>query len=104
MRWLASIILGDPEASDKITHFIAYGGLGFLAVGAKFLVASRQLLLIPLLGIYGIIMEQMQRLGGVREPSFLDALANCLGAGCGVIGGMIAFMLLAQIIRRGACL
>lgn len=34
--------------------------------------------------IYGVVLELLQGLGGVRSPQIVDALANAAGVGAGV--------------------
>ena len=34
--------------------------------------------------VYGVVLELLQGLGGVRSPQIVDALANAAGVGAGV--------------------
>jgi len=89
VRWIASVLFGDPERGDKVAHFAAYGVLGASAVFAKFSLFGKRLW-IPLgLAAYGAMLEGVQGLGGVRTPEAVDAIANALGA---VAGFGLAYM------------
>lgn len=68
-----------PAYADKVQHFLAYGGLAFLAA---FGWPQRTLLVIVVWVVgFGVGIEIAQGLGGQgRTLSALDALANTLGA------------------------
>jgi len=86
-RWLASLFLGNPGLSDKIAHFLAYGALGGSAALAR-LPWFKKIWAAPLgLAAYGVVLEGVQALGGVRSPEFADAIANALGAVVGFCAG-----------------
>lgn len=74
----------DLPASDKLLHALTY-----FILAAWFGVlypATRRLLAVgAALIALGAGLELAQGLGGIREPSWLDALANTLGAATGVL-------------------
>ena len=76
---------------DKINHFIAYA---IFSLNAGMLLDNfrKHLFFLPLLILYGLLMEYCQGFVPGREPSWLDALANTTGV-------MIGFIL-ALIYRR----
>ncbi len=90
--WLAFITIGSllpaqqlpaTDVSDKHSHFLAYGLLTLLALGAW----VRQPTWRVLLGViaYGIVIELLQSLTPTRQLEGLDILANTLGAGLGAL-------------------
>ncbi len=97
VRWIASVLFGDPERGDKVAHFAAYGVLGVSAFFANFSVFGKRLW-IPLgLAAYGAVLEGVQGLGGVRTPEAVDAIANALGA---VAGFGFAYMVIHLFHRK----
>ncbi|MEM9810195.1 MAG: VanZ family protein [Pseudomonadota bacterium] len=81
--YLAQVLLGSAEQSDKIGHFAAYGALGFVA--ALGFEKNRRLLTVFLvIVLYGVILEGVQGLSPVRSTSWADMLANSLGAMMGL--------------------
>ena len=97
-RWLAALLLGDPEMSDKLAHFIAYGalaGAGLLGLVRPF---SRLLALPVCLVFYGIAMELAQGVVGQRAPEWADILANVVGIGAGSVAAL-SLLLLAKRAR-----
>jgi len=97
-RFLSSMLFGDSENADKVGHFLAYGALGFAAFWARFVLFSKQWTMVVALALYGVLLEILQGLGGVRSPEVADAVANSLGAVCGFAGGM----LLRRLFKAGA--
>jgi len=96
-RILASALLGDAAMADKIAHFLAYGSLGASAFWAQIVLFAKRWGIVVVLPIYGIALEGLQGLGGVRSPELADAVANGLGAVCGFV---FAFALgLAMALR-----
>jgi len=70
------------EINDKVVHYGAYAGLGFLSILAfhrrsGIAVAVSMILL-------GILLEIAQRFAPGRTPDPLDALANTLGIFTGI--------------------
>ena len=99
-RWLAALIFGSADQSDKITHFLAYGALGFFAGASRF--TAHGLIWLPgaALALYGLMIEGLQALGGSRTASWLDGLANLLGAVSGLAGFVLCLYLLGAFIRQ----
>ena len=95
-RWIAELLFGNPALADKVAHFAAHGVLGAAAAWAHITLLSKRRFTALALGVYGIVLEGLQGLGGVRTPEVADAAANGLGAVAGV-GGAI---LLGRIYRR----
>ena len=87
---------------DKILHLIAYGLLGFLAMGA---VRARgdthrngQVWLIALLvGLYGISDEFHQSFVPGRDPSMYDIVADVAG---GILGAWAMYFLVKALSMR----
>lgn len=69
---------------DKINHFIAYT---VFSLNAGILLENfrKYLLILPLLVLYGLLMEYCQGFVPGRSPSWLDALANTTGVTIGFI-------------------
>ncbi len=83
-----------PPGSDKLHHFVAFGGLVFPAIAA----APRRLLwLSPLAIAYGGAIELIQPHVG-REGEWGDFLANTAGVAIGTAAGIAAHRVLR---RRG---
>ena len=82
--------LPDIQYFDKLLHFVGYAFLGILffrAFHSMQLKQSRKLLiLLSILGatLYGISDEIHQYFVPLREASFSDVIANCLGSVFGV--------------------
>ena len=115
-RWLAFIALGiylllliyfslmptvpsPAEVSDKILHFIAYGGLTALAAAAW----PRLALLWLLLGVsaVGALLELMQGLLSIgRTASFGDQLANMSGAALALLIWICLATLYSKLRRQ----
>ena len=78
------------EFSDKVLHFIAYGILGvlFFRFYQTLRVKSdmRMLILLSVVSatVYGISDEIHQHFVPYRHGDFFDAVADALGAACGV--------------------
>ena len=96
-RWISSVLFGDPKLADKVAHFGAYGALGAAAVWAHLTVFSKRRGAALVLGAYGVFLEWLQGMGGVRTPELADAIANGLGALCGVVGAVILANLLGRL-------
>jgi hypothetical protein len=94
-RWLAIKVFGDPALADKVAHFLAYGALGAMAAWAHLALFSKRRITAVALALYGVALEGLQGLGGVRTPELADAAANGLGALAGLGGAII----LGRIIR-----
>ncbi|WP_375206987.1 VanZ family protein [Hyphococcus sp.] len=95
-RWISSLLFGDPKLADKVAHFLAYAALGAMAVWAHLSLFGRRLGAALALAVYGVFLEWLQGVGGVRSPELADAVANGLGALSGAAGAVI----LNHLIRR----
>ena len=75
--------LPSPRLNDKLNHVIAYGVLAVLAT-----IGRKSVAIIPVLGgviVYGFLIEGLQGVMGLgRSASWLDGLANTVGALAGV--------------------
>ena len=69
---------------DKINHFIAYT---VFSLNAGMLLENfrKHLLILPLLVLYGLLMEYCQGFVPGRAPSWVDALANTTGVSIGFV-------------------
>ncbi|WP_375202300.1 VanZ family protein [Hyphococcus sp.] len=95
-RWISTTLFGNPALADKVAHFLAYAALGAAAVWAHLTVFSKRRGSALALAAYGVLLEWLQGLGGVRSPELADAVANGLGALSGATGAVI----LANLARR----
>ncbi len=89
-RWFARMLFGDEALSDKLAHFGAYGLLGVLALPARVNLLNQKWAAPALLAVYGVLLEGVQGLGGVRTPELADAVANAGGAGAGFVAAWLA--------------
>lgn len=78
-RWIAEAILGSADLGDKVAHFMAYAALGGSAAFGQFRMLGQRAPIIAGIAIYGVALEGLQGLGGVREPEIADAMANVFG-------------------------
>lgn len=95
--WLADLFFSNKALADKIAHFLAYGALGFTAFPARGRALKSNFVVPVALPVYGMMLELVQGIGGVREPSIWDAVANASGAFFGYYGAYIAFNLLRRL-------
>ena len=79
-EWIAKLLFHSGEQGDKVAHFCAYAALGATAAMAQFSFMGKRSFIICILALYGVVLEGLQGLGGVRDPELADALANSLGA------------------------
>lgn len=79
-RFLATVLFHDERLGDKVAHFLAYAALSGAGAFAHLTIAGRRWLTIAALAFYGVILERLQGLGGVRMPELADAAANFSGA------------------------
>ncbi|WP_256617853.1 VanZ family protein [Parvularcula maris] len=87
LRMAAKMLVGDPEAYDKIGHFLAYAALAFVSL----LRWPRRLLpVIVLATAYGGLMEIGQLFVPLRTATWSDLLADGLGA----LAGSAAYLTL----------
>jgi glycopeptide antibiotics resistance protein len=84
---------GSGLYSDKLAHFLAYGGMGFLAYMSVDSVKKRFYLFLLVISL-GVVLEFFQLYIPGRSTSFFDIVANTLGAGLGYFLGWI-FLVIA---------
>ncbi len=96
-RWLAEVLFRNESLGDKVAHFLVYALLGAAAVWADLTVFSRKWGVAVALALYGVALEGLQGLGGVRAPEFADALANASGAAAGLSGASLAVAALRRM-------
>ena len=97
-RWIAQSLFGDASLGDKVGHFLAYAALGAAAALAQIRIARSGRWTILALMLYGAALEGVQGLGGVRDASVIDGLADGLGA----LAGYPACALLVAYSRSKA--
>jgi hypothetical protein len=97
-RFLAEFLFHDAAYSDKVAHFLAYAALGATAGLGDLRLGGRRRLTVMALALFGVALEFLQGLGGVRVAELADALANAGGAFAG-IGGVYAFDRLRLRVR-----
>ena len=105
---IPTVPAGVAEVSDKLLHYLAYGGLAGLMALDRFvrgrLSTSREAwrvlgLLWLILAIYGAVDELLQSPVG-RTTDFGDWLADVIGAACGLaLFGLV--LAVARGLRRG---
>ncbi len=78
-RWIAEMVFRSAEMGDKVAHFMAYAALGAAAAFGQFRLLGLRPPIIAAIAVYGMALEGMQGLGGVRAPELADAAANALG-------------------------
>jgi VanZ family protein len=85
--------------SDKVMHFVAFGGLAFLLSCSLMRGAPSWRLALGLLAIavcYGAIDEITQGLVPTREPEFKDWLADSFGA----MSGMVMYLAIFRMVKK----
>lgn len=88
-RYLAAMLFGDAGYADKIAHFLAYATLGGLAGMGDLRAFGKRRFSVLLLFLYGLLLEWLQGVGGVRDAEIVDALANATGAVTGFAVSMV---------------
>ena len=86
-RWIAEFLFGSGALGDKVAHFCAYVALATSAGLAKLVLFGRRAFVVVALASWGVVLEGLQGLGGVRVADATDALANAGGA---LGGGLLA--------------
>jgi hypothetical protein len=97
-RWIAQMVFQSAAMGDKVAHFLAYGALGASAAFGQWRMLGKRAPIIAGIAVYGMALEGMQGLGGVRTPEISDAAANALG----VVSAFAAAMLVEQFRARWA--
>lgn len=90
-----------PDASDKLIHGLAYGGLAaLLFVGLRAPASQRALQIVALIAVLGAIDEFIQSFMPHRDADILDWTADVLGAAavCAVLA--LIRVCLPQRLRR----
>lgn len=82
-RWISELLFGTSAFGDKVAHVLAYASLGAAAMLGEIRLARRGIVTLAALAAYGVLLEGLQGLGGVRTADAFDALANASGALCG---------------------
>jgi hypothetical protein len=95
---IAELIFQAPEMADKVAHFLAYAALGGAAALSQFQMLGLRSPVIAAIAVYGMALEGLQGLGGVRAPELADATANALG----VIASFAGVGLLERLRMRPA--
>ncbi|MEZ5892495.1 MAG: VanZ family protein [Parvularculaceae bacterium] len=95
-RRIAKLLFHDAALGDKVAHFLAYASLGAMGFWAEMTLFKRRRGAALGLAAYGIFLEWLQGVGGVRTPDVWDAVANGLGA----VSGLVGAILLTAAIRR----
>lgn len=91
-RYLSNLLFGDAKSADKVGHYLAYAVLGLSAYWAQLAFYSKRWAATIGLALYGVALEGLQGLGGVRSPEAADAVANGLGAISGFVAGALITM------------
>ena len=97
---LSGHVFADAIKPDKITHFLAYGGLGFLLVAARMGAVSRLFIAWLLVVAVGGALEIGQMSVPNRYAELSDLIADGLGAALGVMAGATANALLDTLFSR----
>jgi hypothetical protein len=97
-RWISELLFGTAAFGDKVAHVLAYASLGAAAMFAQIHLAGRAAVTLIALAAYGVLLEALQGLGGVRTADAIDALANASGAVMGA-GAHYAAHLLDRLRR-----
>lgn len=87
-------IEGAVPVDDKLIHFLIYGAVSFIG-----LLASRNsstLFLLVLLIMFGILIEYLQGLTGLRNYEYMDIIANSLG----VFGGFVLYFFTKKYLKK----
>ena len=87
-------IEGAAPVDDKLIHFLIYGAVSFIG-----LLASRNsstLFLLVLLIMFGIFIEYLQGLTGLRNYEYMDIIANSLG----VFGGFVLYFFTKKYLKK----
>mgnify|MGYP000049967202 CR=1 FL=1 len=78
-RMIAELLFRSAEMGDKVAHFMAYAALGASAAFGQVRLIGRRAPIVAGIAAYGMALEGLQGLGGVRAPELADAAANALG-------------------------
>jgi VanZ family protein len=92
--------VGRLQVSDKVLHFGAYLGLAVLPV-MGFRERGRGVAAGLSMFVLGVLLEEGQHWAPGRSVELGDVIANGLGVGCGVVGGIFTAETLRTRRRRG---
>jgi VanZ family protein len=95
-RYIAELLFHNEKFGDKVAHFLAYAALAGAGAFSHFAYRGRRSPAILALAAYGVLLEFLQGLGGVRSPEFADAVANASGA----LAAFPAAILVEHAIQR----
>jgi VanZ family protein len=100
-HWPTVRLESYPQNTDKILHFLAYSGLGFLM--ALWLSSKREIGLREMAAIFAIvfvyaIVDEVTQIPVGRDCEFFDAVADWVGC----LIGLSAFTILRHTVRRMA--
>ena len=95
--WLSALLFGTPAYGDKVSHFVAYGALGFAAMIGFGRTRGGMIATAVGIVVYGGALELLQALGGVRTGDWLDMTANASGLAAGAAAAIAARALLRDV-------
>ncbi|MEX1000328.1 MAG: VanZ family protein [Thermodesulfobacteriota bacterium] len=90
--------IGAGMHSDKLAHFLAYGGMGFLAYISVQSRHKKVYLFIFIISL-GVVLELFQLYIPGRSASFFDIVANTLGA---TMGYLVVWIVISGILNNSA--
>ena len=96
-RLIAQLLFHDAALGDKVAHFLAYAALGASAALGDLRIVGRRAPTVAALAAYGVFLEFMQGVGGVRVSDPADALANASGALTGCAGAFLMDRLMVRM-------
>lgn len=79
-RFIAEALFQNTRYADKVAHFLAYAALAGSATFAAIRIGGKRWAVILALAVYGVALEILQGVGGVRVGDLADAAANTSGA------------------------
>ena len=97
-KTISTILLGTPDHSDKVGHFIAYFVLGGLAAFSFRPTPASLAGLFVFLIVFGGCLEFGQSLTPGRHADLVDAGANAAGTFWGLLVGL-SFRAMTKIVR-----
>lgn len=97
-RMIAELLFRSADMDDKVAHFMAYAALGLSAAFGQLRLLGLRAPVVAGIAAYGMALEGLQGLGGVRAPEIADAAANALG----VISSFAAVAVFDRVRMRRA--
>lgn len=92
-RWIAQALFRSEDMGDKVAHFMAYAALGGSAAFGRLQILGLRSPVIAAIAVYGMALEGLQGLGGVRQPEIADAIANASGVIAAFAGASLLHLL-----------